>query len=80
MVHLEYAEATLFAVMGANWLPGLFSFALCAVLDLHKFTLEGCFHSFGHAAGVGNRASEVRDDSQYTKTVKKQSVNNSTSS
>lgn len=80
MVHLEDAEATFFAVMGANRFPSLFSLAFGAVLDLHELTLEGCFHSFRHAAGVSKSSSEVRGDSQYTKTVKKQSMNNSTPS
>jgi len=77
MVHLEDAEPTLFAVMGADWLPGLFACALSAVLNVHEFALERCFHSFRHASRVSKSSSEVGSNGHNTKTVKNEGVDNS---
>jgi len=74
VVHFEDAEAALFAVVGADRLPGLFGGAFAAIFNLHKFALERRFHSLRHAARVSESSSEVGDDGGNTKTVENEAV------
>ena len=59
VVHPEDADATLPAVVGANWLPCFCSLTLFAVFDFHKLALKWRFHSFFDLTWVRERCSEV---------------------
>ena len=69
MVHFEYAEATLTAVVGACWFPSLFAFALVTVLHIHVFALEWWSQAFCDAARVGKSRAQMAEVGQKAKAI-----------
>jgi len=74
MVHFEYAEAALTAVVGACRFPSLFAFALLTVLHVHVFALERGSHAFTDAAWVGKGRAQMAEVRQKAKAIEGEEV------
>ena len=74
VVHLEYAEAALAAVVRPRRFPRLAPRALLAILHLHEFALERRCHTIWDAAGVGEGRPQVRGVRKEAEAVEDEEV------
>jgi len=69
MVHFEYAEAALTAVVGTCRFPGFFAFTLVTVLHIHVFALERWGHAFCDLAWVSKSCAQMAEVRQKAKAI-----------
>lgn len=70
MIHLEYTETTLTAVMSACWLPSLFIFTFLTAFCQIAIRCVRCLETSRYLARVSERSSQMRENSQSAQCVK----------